>query len=73
MDAERTITGPLDVKHGTVNAYVSHGCRCQPCRDAKAAYYRADDLARNKARRELARRHKDEYIALVENFKREAS
>lgn len=29
---------PDDPRHGTVNGYVNLDCRCQPCRDAHAAY-----------------------------------
>jgi hypothetical protein len=29
---------PHVVTHGTVNEYANYGCRCQPCRDAWAAY-----------------------------------
>ena len=30
-----------DPRHGTTNAYDNYACRCQPCRDAKAAYIRS--------------------------------
>jgi hypothetical protein len=32
---------PADPRHGTYNGYNQYGCRCQPCRDARAAYGRA--------------------------------
>lgn len=31
---------PDDKRHGTVNAYTNHACRCQPCRNAWAYYNR---------------------------------
>lgn len=31
----------MPVAHGTANAYNNHGCRCQDCRNANAAYHRA--------------------------------
>lgn len=36
-----TKSGPLpvdDPRHGTTNGYTNYACRCQPCRDAWAAY-----------------------------------
>lgn len=38
---------PDDERHGTVNAYAAYGCRCDPCREAKAN--------ENEARAEKAR------------------
>jgi hypothetical protein len=30
-----------DPRHGTMNGYSNHGCRCNGCRIANTAYYRA--------------------------------
>lgn len=38
--------GDGDPRHGTVNAYVNHLCRCDLCRSARADYAR--DLRRRK-------------------------
>lgn len=43
MTARRSPT-PIaadDPRHGDASTYSNHGCRCQPCRDAKAAYMKA--------------------------------
>jgi hypothetical protein len=29
----------LPIEHGTVNGYSNRGCRCAPCKAAKAAYH----------------------------------
>lgn len=29
---------PDDPRHGTINAYVNHRCRCEPCRAARRSY-----------------------------------
>lgn len=31
------ITNPADERHGTLNAYVNHHCRCQACTEANSA------------------------------------
>lgn len=31
---------PKDPRHGTMNAYVNHRCRCDLCKKAMAGYYR---------------------------------
>ncbi|HJT92941.1 MAG TPA: hypothetical protein VJ777_13495 [Mycobacterium sp.] len=31
------LTDPSDPRHGTVNSYRNHGCRCQACTAANAA------------------------------------
>jgi hypothetical protein len=36
---------PLPIKHG-ISGYQNHGCRCQECRDAKAAADRRQKAAR---------------------------
>ena len=33
--------GDGDPRHGSLNGYINSRCRCQPCRDAQAAYQRA--------------------------------
>jgi len=30
--------GPTVIEHGTVTGYVDKGCRCDPCKEAKASY-----------------------------------
>ena len=36
----KTITeGDGDPRHGSHNGYINLSCRCQPCRDAWAAYH----------------------------------
>lgn len=37
LNGSRTAHGAT---HGTRSTYVYHGCRCDPCRDAEAAYSR---------------------------------
>ena len=32
---------PTDPRHGTMNGYCNLKCRCQPCRDAWAAYFKS--------------------------------
>ena len=37
---------PFFVSHGTRNAYINYGCRCDPCREANSRYrreHRAND------------------------------
>lgn len=40
----------LGMTHGTVSGYSNHGCRCEECRQASQAYYRA---GRERKRTEL--------------------
>lgn len=40
MTKERIHPGDGDPRHGTSNGYSNLYCRCQPCRDAHAAYFR---------------------------------
>lgn len=40
--------GPVQLNHGTVNAYAYRGCRCRPCTDAVVAAKR-ERLARKAA------------------------
>jgi hypothetical protein len=46
---------PDDPRHGTVNGYGNLGCRCQPCRDAHAAYRRERGYAAKYIERNVAR------------------
>lgn len=34
------LSGPDDPRHGSVNGYTNHHCRCDECRFATSAYYR---------------------------------
>jgi hypothetical protein len=36
-----TVLSADDPRHGSINGYGNLGCRCQPCRDANAAYHLA--------------------------------
>ena len=44
---------PAGVKHGVKSTYDTHGCRCDPCRDAAAAH-NAATYARRKAARAVS-------------------
>lgn len=37
---------PDDVRHGTLNGYSNHHCKCQPCLDYGRAYHREASLRR---------------------------
>jgi hypothetical protein len=59
---------PPSVSHGTTNAYVNYGCRCQDCREAQSRY-RSERRALNpeqhaKYMREYRRRKREETSGL---------
>jgi hypothetical protein len=64
---------PGDRRHGTYYGYVL-GCRCARCRAANTAYKAARPVpharirARERALRELGRRHREELAQLLEKF-----
>ncbi|UVK59063.1 helix-turn-helix DNA binding domain protein [Microbacterium phage Cen1621] len=47
----------LSSRHGTRTGYAKHGCRCDPCRDAQAAY-----------QRDYAARHPDRIAATAARY-----
>jgi hypothetical protein len=44
-----------EIKHGTVNAYNNHGCRCEACKAANAAAVKAYRAKLKAALREAER------------------
>jgi hypothetical protein len=51
---------PTSVSHGTHNAYTNYRCRCEPCREAQAAY-----------RATLRARDPEKYSAHASEYQRE--
>lgn len=50
------LTDPTDPRHGTVNGYGNHGCRCELCRDAhRRSHY--EYIARCKQEGRVIGRH----------------